>query len=520
MKFDLPSIDRVEQLTTIKNYAVKAKLTLNTVLSRFLVKHRRKTTLAAISVVIILLNSVLFAYSVLQREEIFSVQYMSLLHSINSAATYNDTNIYFANTYPDGSTRAFEALAADDLGYTFVLTTLVRIGAIQLSAQVKSFITGPEYYLCGNFEPSLGPTDFVNRRYDPIVEEIIASIWPVAFYTFFAAVTLLSIILLTLYSNIGVIKIFLTNLLLIQLPNVAPSLFFSRLHSHSLIATTILLGVAAYFLVRSVPRFKTAHASILAVIAGLLIGIGDQFRHADGLIVLIVIIGVTVASAQFWRRRILFTGLVIMGYLSVGWYFDGLRADRNATLEITGASTQQASHPFGHIGLVGIRDHQNSLGVSSMEDIADAVADYAGKSVQMGQPEYHAAAQDLFIEYLSSHPIEYISILMAKSVPIANYAAQRLIPQHFSTDFKQLLSKRLWQFLCIFLVTVAIVGNSEKRSIALSIGIAIGGCFVSGLLAGPYYSFGITVLLYLSILGGLVLLLETLQHYLQFRGTD
>ena len=58
-------------------------------------------SLVLAGLLILIINLVFFLYVDLKRDLIHDVQYMSLLHSINSAVT-------------DGTTRAFETLANDD----------------------------------------------------------------------------------------------------------------------------------------------------------------------------------------------------------------------------------------------------------------------------------------------------------------------------------------------------------------------------------------------------------------------
>jgi hypothetical protein len=224
-------------------------------------------------------------------------------------------------------------------------------------------------------------------------------------------------------------------------------------------------------------------------------------------------LGVTLICGHNWLRRGLYPLLLIIGFTMMGWFFEGLRSERNETVELTGASTQQANHPFGHVGLFGILGNDNSLGLTKLEEIAEAVAEHAGANVTMGQPEYHEAAQDLFFNYLLEHPLEYSSILFAKIMPIANFAAQRLIPREFSNNAKLGITIGLWLLVVTSIGLVAFIGNWEQRVMALTLGAVTLGCFVPPVLTVPYYSFGLTVLLHLSVCVGVIFASGQLQGW-------
>lgn len=427
---------------------------------------------------------------------------MSLLHSVNSAATFLDQDVYFLVDYPDGSFRAWETLAVDDPGYPFMLTTLVGLGAIQLNPDVVELVTRENYHLYGLFDPRHPNSGSVQRRYDPAIEDLVTAIWRVPFYVYFLVVSLISIVLLTLYSSWGPVRVILANIFLLQLPLVAPSLFFDRLHSHSLIVSSVMCGVLAALLILSGYRRSLPFTAVLNILAGFLLGIGDQMRHAEGLILIVAILMGSIFLERTWPRKFFIVFVLIASFGLVGLLSDALRYERNQQVEISGASTQQSNHPFGHVGLMGVRQSDNALGVKNMDEIAKAVAEHAGKDLKMGQPEYHLAAQRLFLEYVRTNPMEYFTILIAKVGPIAQYAAFRMLPESLKTDVKKVIAGGLWMIFLLFLAVGIIWGGFEVRWFSCVLVLVSAGCLAPPILTGAYYSFGLTVLLFLVLLAG------------------
>ena len=150
-----------------------------------------------------------------------------------------------------------------------------------------------------------------------------------------------------------------------------------------------------------------------AIIAGVFMGIADQFRHhsATGLIITLILFLLFAAGAEF-KYKLLFIGLMLLFMPLCNIYFSGKISQRNTWLkENTGMKDfgNLSNHAFWHSLYTGLGFADNKYGITWSDfnsfDKAkqlNPALDISGYNIS---PEYEATLRGEYLSILKNDPL-------------------------------------------------------------------------------------------------------------------